>query len=110
MSFWDIILETNTFNFVILLIILAILYHILHVPKIVENLKDSIISSIENAKFEQADAVNRLKDAQNKYAKLGQEIKVREEEAKQKSNAIKSQILQDADSRIDAINKKIGDA
>lgn len=105
MSLWDMILETNTFNFVILLIILAVLYHVLHISQMLENLKNSIITSIENAKFEQANARNRLKDAQTNYDRLGDEIKAREEETIMKSNAIKSKILQDADFKIDAINK-----
>lgn len=107
MSLWNTILETNTFNFIILLVILAVLYHVLHISQMLESIKNNIISSIENAKFEQADAINKLKDAKNSYSKLDDELKVRLEDAEKKSSAIKKQILHDADSRVNAIEQNV---
>ncbi len=107
MSLWDMILETNTFNFIILLVILAVLYHVLHISQMLESIKNNIISSIENAKFEQADAINKLKDAKNSYSKLDDELRTRLDDAEKKSSAIKKQILQDADSRVNAIEQNV---
>ena len=52
-NFWNIIVESNTFNFVVLLIIFAVLCKKMNVASGVEKIKQGIINSINSAKEEQ---------------------------------------------------------
>ena len=103
MSFWDTIIETNTFNFVILIIIFAVIFKKLNISEIVSKIKGDIISSIENAISEKENSINKLNDAQGQYDSLDTELKNRKLEAMQKSDAIVSQILSNANDRIKSI-------
>ena len=47
MEIWNLILESNTFNFVVLVIILAVILHKMNFLSVLENLKENIINRIE---------------------------------------------------------------
>ena len=51
-NFWNIIVESNTFNFAVLLLIFAILYKKLNISNTVEKIKQDVINTINNAKTE----------------------------------------------------------
>lgn len=75
MEIWNLIVESNTFNFIILVIILWVLLQKMHVVSLLENLKDNIINKIEMSKSEREKAENELKKARNAVANLDNEIK-----------------------------------
>lgn len=49
-NFWNIIVESNTFNFAVLLVIFAVLYKKMNVADGIEKIKQGIINSINSAK------------------------------------------------------------
>ena len=103
MNFWDAILESNTFNFAILLLIFAILYKKLNVTSLVENLKSEVVKRIDNAKLERLQAGQRLKDAQKSVENLDNEIKSQLSDATQKAENLSKQIITNADKKIQQI-------
>lgn len=107
-NFWNIIVESNTFNFVVLLLIFAILYKKLNVSNAVEKIKQGIVKTIEDAKSEKESAENKLKDAQKAIENLDDDIKSRIDDAKLRAEGIAKQILTNADSRVKLIEKNIG--
>ena len=73
-EFWDIIVKTNTFNFAILLIIFAIVFVKLNVPQILENIKNDIASTINNARTEKDLAEKELKQTTKLVKNTDKEI------------------------------------
>ena len=61
-NFWNLIVESNTFNFAVLLIIFAVLFKKLNISSGVEKIKQDIINTINNAKNERENAKNKLLD------------------------------------------------
>lgn len=59
-NFWNIIVESNTFNFAVLLLIFAILYKKLNISNTVEKIKQDVINTINNAKTEKENAKTNL--------------------------------------------------
>ena len=51
-NFWNIIVESNTFNFAVLLLIFAILYKKLNISNTVEKIKQDVINTINNEKVD----------------------------------------------------------
>lgn len=75
MEIWNLILESNTFNFVVLVIILAVILHKMNFLSVLENLKENIINRIEMSKSEREKADRELVTAKNAVANLDNEIK-----------------------------------
>ena len=73
-SLWHIIAETNTFNFVLLAIILLILIQKFDVNKAIESLKEHTIKRIQESEQAKVDAENNLSDANSKVENLDSEI------------------------------------
>ncbi len=93
-EFWDIIVKTNTFNFAILMIIFAVIFVKLNVPQILENIKNDIASTINNARFEKDLAEKELR----KTTKL---VKNTDNEVEEKLNIAKT----NAKTLVNNINK-----
>ena len=103
MNFWNAILESNTFNFAILLLIFAIFYKKLNVSSLVENLKSEVVKRIEDAKQERLQASQKLKDAQKSVENLDNEIKSQLSDATQKAENLSKQIISSAEEKVQQI-------
>lgn len=73
-EFWNLIVQSNTFNFAILLLIFAIVFKKINLTAMIEKMKDSIIVMIENANNERENAKNELETAQKAVENLENEI------------------------------------
>ena len=73
-NFWNLILESNTFNFIILLILIIAVMQKLNVKAAVEKLKNDIIEAIENSKRAKENAYNNYTDAKSKIEHIEDEI------------------------------------
>ena len=96
MSFWETLVESNTFNFAILILIFAVLYRKLNVPKIIENIKSSIIQSIKNAEQEKTLANDKLKKAQKEIEGIDTDIKNKLDNAKEQAQGVSERITSNA--------------
>ncbi len=75
MEIWNLILESNTFNFIILVGIIAFLMHKMKFGSVLENLKENIVNRIELSKSEREKADKELAKAKDAVANLDNEIK-----------------------------------
>ncbi len=104
MNFWNAILESNTFNFAILLLIFAIFYKKLNVSSVIENLKSEIVKRIENAKQERLLANQKLQNAQKSVENLDDEIKAQLSDATQKAENLSNEIIATANKKATQIS------
>lgn len=81
-EFWDLIVRSNTFNFLILLAILAILWQKLEIDTKLEKMKVDIANFIENSKKERETADKHLASAKTSVENLDTEIQITLEKAK----------------------------
>lgn len=104
-NFWNIIVESNTFNFAVLLIIFAVLYKKMNVSDGIEKIKLGIINSINSVKEEQECAKSKLKKAQKSIENIDNDIAKQLEEASQRGDGLATQIIASADAKVKQIEK-----
>ncbi len=73
-NFWNLILESNTFNFIVLLVLAVIVMQKLKVGTVVQKLRDDIVDAIENSKQVREQARKHLDDAKHKIEHIDDEI------------------------------------
>lgn len=73
-NFWKLIVESNTFNFIVLLVILVIVMQKLKVSEAAAKLKDNIVNAIENAKNAKEKAKTYYDDAKSKIEHIEDEV------------------------------------
>ena len=106
-NFWNIIVESNTFNFAVLLIIFAVLYKKMNVADGIEKIKQGIINSINSAKEEQKCAKNKLKDAQKSIENIDSDIAKQLKDAVQRGEGLANQILANTEEKVQLIEKNV---
>lgn len=100
---WNRIVESNTFNFIIFVAILAFIFKKIDVGSIITALQQKIIKIIETAKKERAEAEDELSKAEKSVENLGQELKVIMDDAQKSAETIEKKILVEAQSLIENI-------
>lgn len=107
LNFWNLIVESNTFNFVVLILIFAILFKKINLEVTIEKIRLEIVNTIDNAKKEQEDARNKLTGAQKAIEHIEDDIKGRLKEASQRADGISKQISENTDAQVKLIEKNI---
>ena len=74
-NFWNLIVQSNTFNFIAMLVILGILWQKLNLSSAVEKMKSEIALFIENSKTERANSEKHLADTKKSVENLDAETK-----------------------------------
>lgn len=100
---WNRIVESNTFNFIIFVAILAFIFKKIDVASIITSLQQKIIKIIETAKKERADAEDELRKAEKSVENLGQELKIIMDDAQKSAETIEKKIFIEAQSQIENI-------
>lgn len=106
-NFWNLIVESNTFNFAVLLLIFAILFKKFNVSNNIEKIKQNIINAIETAQKERENAKNKLIDAKKAIENIDRDIKQRLDEASSRGEGIAKQILNNTEEQVKLIEKNI---
>lgn len=107
MNFWNAIVQSNTFNFAVLLLIFAVLYKKLNISNTIENLKQDIIKKIENAKSEREQAKQKLLSAKQLVEHLDEDIKERLNDANTRATGLSEQIIKNAQEQVKLIEKNV---
>ncbi len=107
MNFWNAIVQSNTFNFAVLLLIFAVLYKKLNISNTVENLKQDIIKKIEDAKSEREQAKQKLLSAKKLVEHLDEDIKERLNAANDRATGLSEQIIKNAQEQVKMIEKNV---
>ena len=107
MDFWNLILESNTFNFIFLVIILAVLMRKLNVAALLDGLREKIVNRIEFSKSERERATGVLQDAQKAVLHLDEEIdELKKNTARNIENAVE-QTLKNTSLQVENILKNV---
>lgn len=107
MNFWNAIVQSNTFNFAVLVLIFAVLYKKLNVSIVVDNIKDDIVKKLNDAKSEREQAKAKLLDVQNSVKNLDNEIKENLADAKTRAKNLSEQIIKNAENQVQLIEKNV---
>ena len=107
MNFWATIVESNTFNFAILILIFALLWKKLNISNTIENIKSSVIKVIDNAKSEYEASQLKLKNAEKSTANLEKEINEITENAERQAEGLSRNIIENSDKQILSISQNI---
>jgi len=106
-NLWNIILESNTFNFVVLLVILVIVMHKLHISDKLEDIKHEIIDRIEKSKQAKEDAAYSLADAKSKIEHLEEDIEAKISIANTQAHNVGETIKEAAEHKIKQIENNV---
>ena len=102
MNIWNLIVDSNTFNFIVLILIIYFLIRKMNLVSILETLRTNIANKIEMSKTERKKADIQLKEAKNTVANLNNEINQLEESNKKNVEDAVKQTAENAD--IQAVN------
>lgn len=112
-NIWNIIVMSNTFNFVVFVLILAFVAKKANIGGAISALQAKIIKLIDDAKKEHAEATNKLKNAEKEVENLPKELEEIVSDAKKSAAVISEKILAEAEKQIESIEqnaKKVIDA
>lgn len=104
---WDIIVESNTFNFIIMLVIFAIIAKAIKLPDILNGIKQGIVKSIDEANAKKELAEKKLIEAKELNKSLEDDLKNNIKNAQKRAKAVEEQILSEANSKIHYIEKNV---
>lgn len=106
-SFWDLIVKSNTFNFIILVIICFILAEKLKINDVVEKIKSDIIAMLEAAKTERENAQKSFTHAKSLIEHLEDEISERLELADKQAENVANSINEASARKLAQIEKNM---
>ncbi len=107
MNFWHAIIESNTFNFAILVLIFVILAQKLNLKSLLETLRVNIVNAIENAKSERKKADEKLKKAKKSVKNLDAEIKQTLDDASVRADGLSEEIIKSAKEQVKLIEQNV---
>lgn len=112
-NIWNIIVYSNTFNFIIFVLILVFVAKKVNVGAAISALQAKIIKLIDDAKKEHEEATNKLKNAEKEVENLPNELKGIVDDAHKSADVISDKILAEAKKQVESIEqnaKKVIDA
>ncbi len=102
---FNLILHSNLFNFAIFMLIIIVICAKVDVGAVLEKMKDKVVSEINNSKTTKEQADIELKQADEDYSKLPQELENIANVAIQKSDSLSKQITLETEQKISNIEK-----
>lgn len=106
-EFWNLIVQSNTFNFAILVIIIAVVFAKIDLPGIIEKIKNDVARAIENAKQEKENAEKDLKTAQKTAANTDNEVAEQLKTAENNAQNLSQGIMKNTELQIENIKSNI---
>lgn len=100
---WNIVMESNLFNFILFVLIIAWIFHKINVRELISNLQKKIIKLIEEVKKNKEEAYSELVQAEKAIENLDDELKVIVDDARKSANVLSEKILAEAKKQVDDI-------
>ena len=107
-NFWNHIVETNTFNFIIMVVIFVIIFQKINISKIIQKIQEGVANAINNAQKEKQNADKALKDAKKTVKNTDAEIEENINTAKKNAKNLASEIKKYSDEQISHLRENIG--
>lgn len=102
---WNVIVTSNTFNFLIFLLIFAWIFKKINIKGIIDSLQAEIIKVLEASKKTKEEAQNDLLMAEKAVENLGEELNEIFEDASKSAKVISEKILSEAQKQVESIEK-----
>lgn len=103
MEIWNKIVESNTFNFIIFLLIFVWICKKCKISSMIETMQKRVISLIEDAKQAKEKSIDELKNTQNFVANVENEVEEILSTAEQNAERLGQKILKDAEIQVSSI-------
>jgi len=100
---WNTIVHSNTFNFVIFVLILAWVFKKINIVAIISSLQEKIVKILEEAKIKKEEAKNRLAQTEKAVKNLPEELKSLIIDATKSAEGIEKKLLEDAQKQVESI-------
>lgn len=105
MEFWNVIVQSNTFNFLIFIGLFALLFKKINFGAMMDSLQAKVMVLIEDAKRAKDDSINELKKTQEVSSKVQMEVKNILDNAEVTADRLGKRILEDAEKQVNSIYK-----
>ncbi len=105
MEFWNVIVQSNTFNFLIFIGLFALLFKKINFGAMMDSLQAKVMVLIEDAKRAKDDSINELKKTQEVSSKVPMEVKNILDNAEVTADRLGKRILEDAKKQVNSIYK-----
>lgn len=105
MEFWNVIVQSNTFNFLIFIGLFALLFKKINFGAMMDSLQAKVMVLIEDAKRAKDDSINELKKTQEVSSKVPMEVKNILDNAEVTADRLGKRILKDAEKQVNSIYK-----
>ncbi len=106
-NLWELILESNTFNFVILIVALAIVMQKMNISEKLSDLKNEVIAKLDTSKKAKEDAENHYAEAKAKIADLPNEISGRLKLAKVQADNVAKMIDESKNKKLKQLSANV---
>lgn len=103
MEIWNIIVHTNTFNFIIFVILFAIIIKVAKVGSLITNMQTKVEHYIKDSENAKTTSLVELKQAQTKAGNVGKEIKEIIDDAELNAMRLGRKIMADANIQSESI-------
>ena len=103
LKIWNIIVESNTLNFIIFVLLLGLIMKKVNIAGAISSLQQKIVKIIDDAKQEKSDALNALNQAEKAVENLGTELKEIVDDAQKSANVLGEKILNEAKKQVEDI-------
>jgi F0F1-type ATP synthase membrane subunit b/b' len=102
---WNIIVESNTFNFIIFALLIALILKKVNIAGAISALQQKIVKIIDDVKKERDDAHSELLQAEKAVENLSEELKEIVDDAQRSAKVLGERILTEAQKQIEDIEK-----
>lgn len=106
-EFWNLIVQSNTFNFAILVIIIAVVFVKIDLPKIIEKIRNDAAFAIENAELEKKNAARELKTAKKNVKNTDSEVEEKLKNAEKSAGLLSDEIKKNTDIQLRQIKNNV---
>ena len=105
MEFWNLIVQSNTFNFLIFIGLFALLFKKINFGAMMDKLQAKVMSLIEDAKKAKDDSIVELKRTQEISSKVPTEVRNILDNAEVTADRLGKRILEEAEKQVNSIYK-----
>lgn len=102
---WNLLVESNTFNFVIFVICFALIFKKINVAGIIASLQEKIVKVLNEVEKDKNEALEKLTAAEKEIENLSSELDTILNEAKNSAEVIGKKILSEAEKQVQNIEQ-----
>lgn len=100
---WNLIVKSNTFNFILFVLIFAVIFKKINISEIISSMQAAIIKLIEAARSARDEAFKSLKESENSARFVGGEVAKIMMESENTAKALEEKIRTDAEKQVENI-------